>query len=196
MGLFTTGGAWPVVIDDGDLVLRPLRNRDRSTWEEVRELNREWLEPWEATRPEIEAGEPLPSYFQMISRYRSEAKALRSITLGLWYLDGGSWKFIGQITLGGIVMGAYRGAHIGYWIDQRYANRGITTRAVNLIAEFGFHQLHLHRIEINLRPENAASTRVAEKAGFIFEGFHPRYLHINGGWRDHNTYVKENPAIR
>ena len=185
-----------MVIDDGNLVLRPLRNRDRATWEEVREINRDWLEPWEATRPEIGAADPLPSFFAMISRYSQEAKALRSITLGIWYLDGGKWRFIGQITLGGIVMGAYRGAHIGYWIDQRYANRGITTRSVNLIADYGFHQLNLHRIEINLRPENGASMRVAEKAGFIYEGFHPRYLHINGDWRDHNTYVKENPAIK
>jgi ribosomal-protein-alanine N-acetyltransferase len=51
-------------------------------------------------------------------------------------------------------------------------------------------------MEINLRPENGASRRVAEKAGFVLEGDRPRYLHIDGAWRDHICFVKENPAIK
>ena len=47
----------------------------------------------------------------------------------------------------------------------------------------------LHRIEINIRPENAASLRVVEKLGFRFEGMRLRYLHIDGDWRDHSTYA-------
>ena len=63
------------------------------------------------------------------------------------------------------------------------------------MTDFGLNQLALHRIEINLRPENEASRRVAEKCGYLFEGLRPRYLHIDGDWRDHLTYVKENPKI-
>jgi ribosomal-protein-alanine N-acetyltransferase len=37
---------------------------------------------------------------------------------------------------------------------------------------------------------------VAEKAGFIFEGDRPKYLHIDGQWRDHICFVKENSAIK
>ena len=132
----------------------------------------------------------------MVLQYRKDGMSLRSISLGIWLLENGSEKFIGQITLGGIVFGAMRGAHIGYWIDQRYANRGFTTKAVSLLTDFGLSDLALHRIEINLRPENEASKRVAEKSGYIFEGMHPRYLHIDGAWRDHATYVKENPRIK
>jgi ribosomal-protein-alanine N-acetyltransferase len=53
----------------------------------------------------------------------------------------------------------------------------------------------LHRIEINIRPENAPSCRVAEKAGYLLEGTRERYLHIDGQWRDHVSYVKENPTV-
>jgi ribosomal-protein-alanine N-acetyltransferase len=104
-------------------------------------------------------------------------------------------ELIGQITLGGISFGAYRGGHIGYWIDQAHANRGLTTRAVKLLTKYGMEELRLHRIEIALRPENGASKRVAEKAGYLFEGLRPRYLHIDGDWRDHIVYVMENPRI-
>jgi ribosomal-protein-alanine N-acetyltransferase len=103
---------------------------------------------------------------------------------------------IGQITLGGIIFGAMRGAHIGYWIDQRYSSRGYTTRAVKLLTKFGFDSLKLHRIEINLRPENEASKKVAIKAGYELEGARNNYLHIAGDWRNHITFVKENPAIK
>jgi ribosomal-protein-alanine N-acetyltransferase len=53
----------------------------------------------------------------------------------------------------------------------------------------------LHRLEINIRPENEPSLRVAQKAGYLFEGLRPRYLHIDGNWRDHHCYVKENSRV-
>jgi [ribosomal protein S5]-alanine N-acetyltransferase len=203
---------WPVKIDAGTLpkdsgvhlYLQPLRIRDKSAWDEVRSFNRDWLQPWEATRPTLPdervdysgQGLSLPSYVEMVRSHRKEGRALRSISLAMWLADRSGGRLVGQITLGGIVFGAMRGAHIGYWVDSRVANRGVTTLAVQAITDFGFTELALHRIEINLRPENGSSTRVAEKAGFIFEGMRPNYLHINGGWRDHATYVRENPEIR
>lgn len=183
------------MIRDRELVLKPLRYRDRDIWHQVRRINREWLNPWEATRPEIDSDGPLPNYAEMIRFQNKEMKAGRSYSLGLWLTDGGNERFIGQVTLGGIVMGAYRGGYIGYWIDQRFAGRGYTTRAVIALTEYAFTHLQLHRIEINLRPENEASRKVAEKAGYIYEGLRPRYLHINGDWRDHSTFIKENPNI-
>jgi ribosomal-protein-alanine N-acetyltransferase len=47
----------------------------------------------------------------------------------------------------------------------------------------------LHRVEINIRPENRNSRRVVEKLGFREEGLRPRFLHIDGDWRDHLVYV-------
>ena len=190
---------WPVVLTTNELTLRPLRFRDRAKWFAVRAENREWLSPWEATLPKvpehIDGGEGLskrPSFIEMVRIHNREGRSGRTISLAIWQ---GS-NLIGQITLGGIIYGALRGAHIGYWVDRRFANRGYTTQAVEMLTAYGFNELGLHRIEINLRPENAASRRVAEKAGFIFEGDRPRFLHIDGAWRDHICFVKENPIIK
>lgn len=185
---------WPIVLTSNGVTLRPLRLRDRAQWDEVRSVNREWLTPWEATLPRVpgdDAPPDLPSFFQMVSSHNREARARRSITLTIWHQG----SIVGQISMGGIIMGALRGAHIGYWIDKRFANLGITTKAVTMLTEYGFNELGLHRIEINLRPENSASRRVAEKAGYHLEGERPRYLHINGQWRDHLCFVRENPNI-
>jgi len=181
---------------DGELFLKPIRFRDKSQWDSVRAINRDWLSPWEATRPNIDHKSALPSYYGMVMQLNRELRALRSISLGIWLNENRDQVLIGQITLGGIIFGAMRGAHIGYWIDQRFANRGYTTRAVKLLTKFGFEQLRLHRIEINLRPENEASKQVAIKAGYLLEGARNNYLHIAGDWLDHVTFVKENPAIK
>ena len=181
---------------DHEITLKPIRFRDKAEWDGVRAVNRDWLSPWEATRPTIESNSPLPSYYGMVMQLNKEIRALRSISLGIWLNEGGEQKLIGQITLGGIIFGAMRGAHIGYWIDQRFASRGYTTRAVKLLTKFGFDGLKLHRIEINLRPENEASKKVAVKAGYVLEGSRNNYLHIAGDWRNHITFVKENPEIK
>ena len=185
---------WPTVLENEEIFLRPLRVRDRKTWNRVRAENRDWLSPWEATIPTIseDSYKELPSYFEMVKILNYEARSGRSFSFAIWH----GKNLIGQISLGGVIYGAMRGGHIGYWIDRNYANRGYTTAAVQMLTEYAFVVLKLHRVEINLRPENASSRRVAEKAGYIFEGDRPRYLHIDGQWRDHICFVKENSALK
>jgi ribosomal-protein-alanine N-acetyltransferase len=128
----------------------------------------------------------------MVRLLHREARAGRSYSFFIWHEN----NLVGQITMGGVMYGALRGAHIGYWVDRNFANRGFTTQAVKLVTAFGFSQLGLHRIEINVRPENAASCRVAEKAGYLIEGERKAFLHIDGAWRDHICFVKNNELIQ
>jgi ribosomal-protein-alanine N-acetyltransferase len=80
-------------------------------------------------------------------------------------------------------------AYCGYWIDSRAAGRGIMPTALALITDHAFHAGRLHRVEVNIRPENKASRRVVEKLGFREEGYHPHYMYIDGAWRDHIGYA-------
>lgn len=98
-------------------------------------------------------------------------------------------EVVGQLTVGGIQYGSLRGAHVGYWVAQDFAGRGIIPTALALATDHAFRTLRLHRVEVSMRPENAPSRRVAEKLGFRFEGERRRYLHIDGEWRDHLVFV-------
>ena len=40
-----------------------------------------------------------------------------------------------------------------------------------------------------IRPENTSSLRVVEKLGIREIGYAPRYLHIDGDWRDHKLFA-------
>ena len=121
----------------------------------------------------------------MVSALRREARAGRTLPFVITYDD----ELVGQLTVGNVQYGSLRGAHIGYWIAQEYAGRGIVTTAVALAVDHAFRALRLHRIEIAMRPENGPSRRVAEKLGFRYEGERAAFLHIDGEWRDHQVYV-------
>jgi ribosomal-protein-alanine N-acetyltransferase len=97
--------------------------------------------------------------------------------------------FAGQVTVTGIIGGSARFGQIGYWIDEKYAGRGIMPTAVAMVIDYCFVIVGLHRIEVAIRPENAASLRVVEKLGLREIGFAPRYLHIDGDWRDHRLFA-------
>jgi ribosomal-protein-alanine N-acetyltransferase len=101
-----------------------------------------------------------------------------------------SWPVLaGQLTVSGIVGGSASSAQIGYWIDQRFAGRGLTPTVVAMAMDHCYQTLRLHRIEVAIRPENIRSLRVVEKLGFRAEGTRPRYLHIDGDWRDHLIFA-------
>lgn len=173
-----------VTLSDGDLTLRLLRKSDYVDWVAARQRNANWLGPWNATLPP-ESIEQRPSYRQMVRMMRADARARRSFGFAL-VVEG---TFRGQVTLGDLVYGPLSSGYIGYWIDQQVAGRGIMPRAVALTTDFAFFRLGVHRIEINIRPENVASLRVVEKLGFRYEGTRQRYLHIDGDWRDHYSFA-------
>jgi len=107
----------------------------------------------------------------------------------IWLYEGRSARMVGQLTIGNIVRRAFCSGHAGYWIDAAAAGRGVMPTALALATDHAFTQGGLHRMEVNIRPENMPSRRVVEKLGFREEALHVRYLHIDGAWRDHVGYA-------
>jgi ribosomal-protein-alanine N-acetyltransferase len=98
-------------------------------------------------------------------------------------------RLAGQVNVSNIVQGVLRSCTIGYWVDGELAGRGITPTAVALAIDHCFGRAGLHRVEIDIRPENAASLRVVEKLGLRREGYYERFLDIDGAWRDHVAFA-------
>jgi ribosomal-protein-alanine N-acetyltransferase len=178
---------WPASLDDGAVRLRPLRLRDGAAWVESRSRNVDWLREWEATPPGSPAEVPTSAatFVTMTRRLRREARQGRGLPFSVLY-DG---TFAGQLNVSNVVRGSLHSASLGYWVDQRFAGRGIMPTAVALVTDHCFWTVGLHRIEVNIRPENAASRRVVDKLGFRDEGLRRRFLHIAGDWRDHVCYA-------
>ena len=178
----TTG--WPVVLADGDVRLRPLRRRDAKTWLALRAVNARWLEPWEASSPVPVEG-PAPTFGEFVRMLSAQARRGTALPFAVDHAG----RLAGQLTVSSIVYGSLRSASIGYWVSQHVAGRGVIPTAVALATDHCFTTLGLHRVEVNIRPENGPSLRVVEKLGFRDEGLRERYLHIAGEWCDHRTFA-------
>jgi RimJ/RimL family protein N-acetyltransferase len=76
------------------------------------------------------------------------------------------------IVVAGRLVGASSvfGAEIGYWTAKAVRGRGIATRALQLLRDWAHTQLGHERLELLIRPDNAASCKVAAKAGFVDTG--------------------------
>lgn len=179
-----SGRSWPVTLSDGRVGLRPLRRRDQREWYEVRSRNADWLRPWEATPPPPNPP-TVPSFRRLVRVYSDQARAGEAMPWVVTY-DG---RFAGQLTVSNVVWGSARMASIGYWIDSAVAGRGVMPTAVALAVDHCFFTVGLHRVEVNIRPENHASLRVVEKLGFRDEGLRERMLHIDGRWCDHRSFA-------
>lgn len=178
---------WPADLAAGPVRVRPLRLRDGPSWVASRSRNVDWLREWEATPPNGPPGVPtsMATFVAMTRRLRRDARA----GLGLPFVVELDGEFAGQLNVGGVTRGSMHSAHLGYWIDQRFAGRGVMPTAVALVTDHCFGQVGLHRVEVNIRPENAASRRVVAKLGFREEGLRRGFLHIAGDWRDHICYA-------
>jgi RimJ/RimL family protein N-acetyltransferase len=71
-------------------------------------------------------------------------------------------------------------AEIGYWMAADARRRGIGARATQMLAEWALTSLGLERLELLAHPENEASQRLAERAGFTREGTLRRYRRRHG----------------
>lgn len=170
------------VLHRDGVTVRPLRRRDETEWLALRAENRAWLRPWEATVPGAK-----PQTMSFASYVRSEQRAHRRRT-GFPMVIEVDGALVGRAALTRLEWGAERGGSIGYWVSHHVAGRGIAPTAVALLAEHGFAQ-GLHRLEIAVRPENAASLRVAQKLHFREEALRRSYLFIDGAWRDHRIFA-------
>lgn len=175
---------WPASLTDGEVTLRPLRRGDEREWLDVRARNAAWLLPWEASSPHAENEPPLSfgRYVRSLSKQAREGVTLPFVI----EINGG---IAGQVTVGQIAHGSIGSGAIGYWVAREHAGKGVAPTAVALAADHCFWVLGLHRVEINIRPENAASLRVVAKLGLRDEGLRERFLHIQGRWCDHRSFA-------
>jgi ribosomal-protein-alanine N-acetyltransferase len=101
--------------------------------------------------------------------------------------EGGD--LVGVVNLSEIVRGIFRSAYMGYYAFRPHAGQGLMSEGMRRVITAAFRELDLHRLEANIQPGNTASIRLVERLGFRREGLSPRYLKINGRWRDHERWA-------
>lgn len=109
--------------------------------------------------------------------------------IGFVARDLASGGIVGVTNLSQVFLKGFQSAYLSYYGMAAFAGRGFMTQAVRLTVEHAFGEIGLHRLEVNIQPGNTPSIALAKRAGFRKEGFSPRYLRIDGVWRDHERWA-------
>lgn len=165
-----------------DVSIRIVRMGDAKVLQALVLGNRQWLRPWEATNPHGPNSFNLRAQIKALLRQERESQ-------GLPFVIEYRGKIVGQLNVSNILFGSVGSAILGYWIIPEVAGKSITPIAVALVTDYLLGEYGLHRVEIDIRPENESSLRVVEKLGFRYEGTKKGFIHINGDWRDHYIFA-------
>ena len=98
-------------------------------------------------------------------------------------------ELAGVYNLSQIARGGFQNAYLGYYAFEPLAGTGLMRVAMSLVFAHAFDELGLHRLQANVQPDNVRSRKLLESTGWREEGFAPRYLFIDGAWRDHVLYA-------
>jgi ribosomal-protein-alanine N-acetyltransferase len=104
-----------------------------------------------------------------------------------WAVVADDGLLLGRIGLNGIDL--YEGgAEVGYWTTPAARGRAIAPRALDVVSSWLFSEVGLHRLEVRHGVANTASCRVADKAGYRYEGtLRQQALHPDG-WHDMHVH--------
>ena len=170
------------------LVLRPPRTTDVAELRRAMRANYDHLRAWSVAPVPGEDPSSLASVSSTILRNRREWKRGQSFVL-MVTPRGNEDRIIGRVALGGVLLGAFQNAYLGYWIDSEHQGRGLMTEAVRATTMFAFRAAALHRVQAAVMPRNTSSQRVLDKVGYRREGMAERYLCIAGAWEDHVVFA-------
>lgn len=98
-------------------------------------------------------------------------------------------KIIGMIGLN-IINHVHLRTEVGYWVARNFWGQGIALEALNLMVEHCFYDKNLERVYAFVRPDNVASWKLLEKAGFEREGLLKKLMKKDGVRYDHYIYGK------
>jgi RimJ/RimL family protein N-acetyltransferase len=173
-------------LTDGSTLLRPWRDSDLRAVAEA--CQDEEIARWTSVPDNY--GEADARAF-LLYRY----DALLAGTTAPFAVTSRSDQLLGSIALMRIDWQHRRG-EAGYWLARWGRGQGHATRALRLISGWGFEALGLERIDLYAATGNAASQRVAERAGFVREGVLRAYMQGKDGQQDMVAFGLLAPEFR
>lgn len=157
--------------------LHPLQITDLEALQEAANKSQDRLVPWYSTPQTVE------SWREFIQR------RLGPNDLGFLVRRTSDAELVGFIDITNIVRGVFQSAYLSYFSVSPHEGQGFMALGLRLLVEHAFTELHLHRLEANIRPENEKSIALVKRTGFAREGYSPRYLKLDGAWRDHERWA-------
>ncbi|KJS57083.1 GNAT family N-acetyltransferase [Streptomyces rubellomurinus] len=161
------------------VMIRAPRPEDKAPYAEAVRRSADHIGRWNPVEPD-----GLPDLL------KRQGAGLRTFLI----FDRESGGMVGKVNVANIVMGRFCNATLGYDAYLPFAGTGRMTEGLRLVLDRCFAPaaaggLGLHRLEINVQPENERSIAMAKRLGFRHEGYTPRMLYLQDDWRDHERFA-------
>jgi ribosomal-protein-alanine N-acetyltransferase len=165
------------------VILRPPQYSDWKAWADERKKNKLYLQPWEPlwSINELERS----SFVKRVRMFERLSHNDQAYSFLIFKSD--NEDFIGEVNISNVQRGIIQSCTIGYWIAKDCEGKGMMSESLELVKEFIFNELKLHRIEAACLPHNIPSLKLLLKNGFIKEGTARKLLKINDKWQDHTV---------
>lgn len=181
-----TGPVDEVVLDDGVVMLRPVRRTDVDALVEA-----------------IRGDPALPRWTRIPSPYTRRDAEQYVAGAAVWWRDGTDAAFVvADFATGRLIGGC--GLHriaaaqrprssfvpdeVGYWVLASERGRGVATRALRLMSRWGLFDLARPQLRLHVRGGNETSRRVAERVGYRYQGL-VRAAEVDDDVYDCHRYV-------
>ena len=105
-----------------------------------------------------------------------------------WAIVDADDRPVGQVGLRRVLL-AEASADVSYWVLPAARGRGIATEALRTLTRWSF-AAGLHRLALEHSTANAASCRVATRAGFAAEGVLRESVRHADGWHDMHLHAR------
>jgi ribosomal-protein-serine acetyltransferase len=142
--------------------------------------NRLYLEKWLPWVSDTKSIEDSQAFLKNAIRFSKGGQQLHTLIIYENELVG----LVGFNT----IRKAHQKAEIGYWIAENMQGKGIVTKAVHRLVHYGFHQMNLNRVIIQVNTENTASQNVARRLNFTYEGTLRQSMKVNNTFVDIQIY--------
>ncbi|OGH06526.1 MAG: hypothetical protein A2171_02205 [Candidatus Levybacteria bacterium RBG_13_35_9] len=163
-----------------DIILRNFSVSDSTGLFNLIDKNRDYLEKW---LPWLHSVKEAEDSEKKIKEWAKKQKKGEGVNLGIWYKG----QLAGVVSFN-FINKENKKAEIGYWLDKNHQGKGIVTKSCELLIDYGFNELNLHRVEISCAQGNNKSCAIAERLGFAKEGCFRQSGFLNGKFVDMNWY--------
>jgi len=161
-----------VVIKTKEFILRPIRLSDAQGYLECHQDN--------------DARKNFSSVPKTLAEAKKDLKKYKNV-----FAVEVNKEFAGFISLRLNKNPTYKhSAVIGYGIHKKFRRKGLATKVVKKITEYGFKKLKLKRISGYTRAFNKASQKVLKKSGYKLEGLLRKNKYIHGKYLDDMIWAK------
>lgn len=142
----------------------------------------------EAVRRSRELHYPWVAPPQSLTELRDYLGQPPEIRIGYGIREPGG-ELAGVVNINSIIRGAFDNGFLGFFALAPHQRQGLMQRGMAVVIGRAFGEHELHRLEANVQPGNERSVALVRRLGFRLEGHSPRYLRIEGEWRDHDRYA-------